>query len=54
MKFIDPAAEGGCMAQEPRSPPPRRPWRLWLVFALVALAVILYLVLDALAGTHGV
>ena len=36
------------------SPSPRRPWWLWLALALVALAVILYVVLYALAGTHGV
>lgn len=35
-------------------PSPPRPWWLWLALALVALAVILYVVLDALAGTHGV
>ncbi|WP_337974058.1 hypothetical protein [Cellulomonas sp. NTE-D12] len=32
----------------------RRPWWPWLVLAVAALAVISYLVLDALAGTHGV
>jgi hypothetical protein len=42
------------MDQEPASPSPRRPWWLWLVLGLVTLVVILYLVLDALAGTHGV
>jgi hypothetical protein len=42
------------MNQNPVSPTPRHLWWLWLVLALVALAVILYLVLDALAGTHGV
>ena len=42
------------MDQGPRSPSPRRPLWLWLVLALVAGMVILYLVLDLLAGTHGV
>ena len=42
------------MDQEPVSPSPRRPWWLWLVLGLVTLVVILYLVLDVLAGTHGV
>jgi hypothetical protein len=42
------------MDHEPVSPSPRRPWWLWLVLAVVALAVILYLLLDALAGSHGV
>jgi len=54
MKVTESVAEGGCMDQEPGSPSPRRPWWLWLAFALVASAVILYLVMDALAGTHGV
>lgn len=42
------------MDQQPVSPSPRLPWWLWLILILVVLAVILYLVLDALAGTHGV
>ena len=42
------------MDQEPVSPSPRRPWWLWLVLGFVTLVVTLYLVLDALAGTHGV
>lgn len=42
------------MDHEPGIPSPRRPWWPWLIVALVALGVILYLVLDALAGTHGV
>ena len=42
------------MDQDPVSPSPRRPWWLWLVVAMVTLSVIVYLVLDALAGTHGV
>lgn len=35
-------------------PMPSKPWWPWVVVALVGLAVILYLVLDALAGTYGV
>lgn len=42
------------MDQDPAGPSPRRPWWLWLILAVAALVVILYLVLDALAGTHGV
>jgi hypothetical protein len=30
------------------------PWWVWVIVVLCALMVILYLVLDALAGTHGV
>ena len=30
------------------------PWLLWLLVAVGVLMVIVYLVLDALAGTHGV
>jgi hypothetical protein len=30
------------------------PWLLWLLLAVGLLMVIVYLVLDALAGTHGV
>jgi len=32
----------------------RRPWWTWAAVAILALAVIAYFVLDALAGTHGV
>ena len=32
----------------------RTPWLLWVLVALGVLMVIVYLVLDALAGTHGV
>jgi hypothetical protein len=42
------------MSQGPESPSPRRPIWLRLTLGLVALAVILYLVLDVMAGTHGV
>lgn len=42
------------MDQRPVSPSPRLPWWLWLILTLVVLAVIVYMVLDALAGTHGV
>jgi hypothetical protein len=42
------------MDQESRTRRPLRSWWLWVVLTLVALVVILYLVLDALAGTHGV
>ncbi len=31
-----------------------RPWLLWVLVAVGVLMVIAYLVLDALAGTHGV
>jgi hypothetical protein len=30
------------------------PWWVWVIVVLCALMVIVYLVLDALAGTHGV
>lgn len=42
------------MGPDSGSASPRRPWWLWVIPALVALAVTLFLVLDALAGTHGV
>jgi hypothetical protein len=31
-----------------------RPWWTWAALAILALVVIAYFVLDALAGTHGV
>lgn len=42
------------MEKDPADPSRRTIRWLWFIIVLAALAVILYLVLDAIAGTHGV
>ena len=42
------------MSKGPAGPGSRRPWWTWAALAFLALVVIAYFVLDALAGTHGV
>jgi hypothetical protein len=42
------------MESDPGGGRSRTPWWVWVILALFGLIVVLYLLLDALAGTHGV